>query len=103
MSANLLFEIIPDVPGPWHGETSTGVAWSVYQGDALEVLKDLPDRSHNCCVTSPPYYWLRDYGVDNQIGQEETVMGYVKAISDVMNQVYRVLNDDGLLFLNLGD
>jgi DNA modification methylase len=103
MSANPLFENRVESVGPWHGETRVGVKWSVYEGDALAVLKTLPEKGHNCCITSPPYYWLRNYGVDNQIGQEETVTEYVKAISDVMSQVYRVLKDDGLLFLNLGD
>lgn len=103
MSTVSLFQELPSSPGPWHGETPAGVKWSVHEGDALEVLKKLPDRSHNCCVTSPPYYWLRDYGVDNQIGQEATVTEYVKAIAEVMREVYRILKDDGLLFLNLGD
>ncbi len=103
MSTNHLFQEVVTSAGPWHGSTKMGIDWSVYEGDALEVLRTLPEHSHNCCITSPPYYWLRDYGVANQIGQEETVMGYVKAISDIMSQVYRVLKDDGLLFLNLGD
>jgi DNA modification methylase len=54
-------------------------------------------------ITSPPYYWLRDYGVDGQIGLEETVDQYVSAIAGVMDQVYRVLRRDGILFLNIGD
>jgi DNA modification methylase len=54
-------------------------------------------------VTSPPYYWLRDYGVGGQLGQEETVLQYVKGLADTMDEVYRVLAEDGLLFLNLGD
>jgi DNA modification methylase len=54
-------------------------------------------------VTSPPYFWLRDYGVENQIGLEGTVEGYVSAIAGVMAQVRRVLKKDGTLFLNLGD
>jgi DNA modification methylase len=103
MSTVSLFQEPPISLSPWHGETSAGVKWGVYEGDALKVLKQLPDGSHNCCITSPPYYWLRDYGVENQIGQEATVMEYVKAIADVMKEVYRILKDDGLLFLNLGD
>jgi DNA modification methylase len=85
------------------GSTSTGVSWKVLQGDAYSLLETLPDSSYNCCVTSPPYYWLRDYGVQDQIGQEETVAEYVEAIALVMDQVYRTLKEDGLLFLNLGD
>lgn len=87
----------------WHGETVSGVPWSVYHGDALSVLSTMQDGSYNCCVTSPPYYNLRDYGVDNQIGLEETVTDYVQALTSVMDEVYKKLNQNGLLFLNLGD
>ena len=87
----------------WHGETLLGRKWSVYQGNAEEVLRKLPAESVNCVVTSPPYFWLRDYGVDGQIGMEETVDGYVQAIGGVMDEVRRVLCKDGLLFLNIGD
>jgi DNA modification methylase len=87
----------------WHGETVKGLPWSVYQGSAVEVLKKLNDSTHNCCVTSPPYYNLRDYGVEQQIGLEETVAEYVDAVAAVMDEVYKKLTQDGLLFLNLGD
>jgi len=87
----------------WCGNTFLGQNWTVYQGDAKLVLASLPERTYNCVVTSPPYYWLRDYGVQGQIGQEETVLQYVKAMADAMDEVYRVLTDDGLVFLNLGD
>jgi DNA modification methylase len=107
MSANQIFkELQPEITsgvGVWHGETLAGVKWDIHKGDALAVLKSLPDSSYNCCITSPPYYWLRDYGVDDQIGQEDTVTEYVQAISSVMSEVYRTLKDNGLLFLNLGD
>lgn len=87
----------------WSGISQQGNAWYVYQGDALEVLKNLPDATYNCVVTSPPYFWLRDYKVEGQTGQEDTIDGYVQSISAVMDEVYRVLKPDGLLFLNLGD
>lgn len=87
----------------WHGATRGGEKWSIYQGDALVVLGKLSDESIHCVVTSPPYFWLRDYGVEGQIGLEETVDGYVKSICAVMDQIMRVLRPDGLLFLNLGD
>ncbi|MCK6622572.1 MAG: site-specific DNA-methyltransferase [Calditrichaceae bacterium] len=77
--------------------------WEIYQGDALQVLKLLPEDKFNCVITSPPYYWLRDYKVDGQIGLEESVEGYVNNIADVMDEVLRVLSPDGILFLNLGD
>jgi len=87
----------------WSGKSFSGATWDVYQGDALQVLKKLPSEHFNCAITSPPYYWLRDYGVSGQSGHEENVSSYVGAIADVMDEVYRLLTDDGLLFLNLGD
>jgi len=90
-------------PHEWHGVYDRTLRWSIYEGDAETVLKQLPDESINCIVTSPPYFWLRDYSVDSQIGMEETVEGYVQAISNVMDQAQRVLCRDGLLFLNIGD
>lgn len=86
----------------WHGK-SKKVDWSVHQGDAKEVLSRLPEEAVNCIVTSPPYFWLRDYGADGQIGMEETVEGYVDAIASVMDEAKRVLKKDGVLFLNIGD
>lgn len=85
------------------GVTGDGVEWTVFSGDAHKALKQLPDESFNCVITSPPYFWLRDYRTDGQIGQEETVAGYVEAIASVMDEVFRVLRRDGVLFLNLGD
>jgi len=90
-------------PSKTSGITGTGVEWAVFNGDAREVLKQLPDEAYNCVITSPPYFWLRDYGVDGQIGQEETVAGYIEDIASVMDEVFRVLKRDGVLFLNLGD
>jgi DNA modification methylase len=87
----------------WTGTADTGAKWNVHCGDAKIVLKKLDKETFNCVVTSPPYYSLRDYGVANQIGKEETVQEYVSAIADAMDGVYRVLARDGLLFLNLGD
>ena len=72
-------------------------------GDALEQLKTLPDGSVNCCVTSPPYFGLRDYGVDGQIGLEDTPEAYVARLVEVFREVRRVLRDDGTLWLNIGD
>lgn len=75
----------------------------ILTGDCREVLKTLPDGSVNCCVTSPPYYGLRDYGVAGQIGLEQTPDAYVAELVAVFREVKRVLRDDGVLFLNLGD
>lgn len=72
-------------------------------GDSLEVLKTLKDESVQTCVTSPPYFGLRDYGVKGQIGLEETPEVYVQKLVEVFREVRRVLKDDGTLWLNLGD
>lgn len=75
----------------------------ILNGDCREVLAKLPEKSVNCCVTSPPYWGLRDYGVDGQIGQEPTPEEYVSTIVEVFRGIHRVLRDDGTLWLNLGD
>jgi len=75
----------------------------IHNTDCLQGLRELPDCSVNCCVTSPPYYGLRDYGVDGQIGLEETPEAYVEKMVAVFREVRRVLKDDGTLWLNLGD
>ncbi len=75
----------------------------IMQGDALDVLRALPDESIACCVTSPPYWRLRDYGVAGQIGLETTPDEYVARLVAVFSEVHRVLADDGTLWLNLGD
>ena len=72
------------------------------QGDALEVLRTLEAGSVQCCVTSPPYWGLRDYGVEGQMGLEETPEEYVAKMVKVFREVRRVLRDDGTLWLNLG-
>lgn len=77
--------------------------WKLYQGDALEALQAMPESGVNCVVTSPPYYWQRDYGVDGQIGHEPTITGYVDTLVKCFREVRRVLRDDGVFFLNLGD
>ena len=79
------------------------MAWQLYQGDALETLKQMEDESINCCVTSPPYWGLRDYGVDGQLGLEPTPDEYVAKMVEVFREVKRVLRKDGTLWLNLGD
>lgn len=76
---------------------------TILHGDALEQLRTLPDSSIQCVVTSPPYYGLRDYGVEGQIGQESTIDEYVNKLVSVFQDVKRVLKDNGTLWLNLGD
>ena len=75
----------------------------VHCGDALEVLKTLPSESVNCCVTSPPYFGHRDYGVDGQIGLEASPELYVERLVAVFREVRRVLRNDGTLWVNIGD
>lgn len=72
-------------------------------GDVLAGLRAMPDASVQCVVTSPPYWGLRDYGVEGQIGLEPTPDGYVERMVGVFREVRRVLRDDGVLWLNLGD
>jgi DNA modification methylase len=76
---------------------------TIHNGDCREVLKTLADQSVNCVVTSPPYYGLRDYGVEHQIGLEQTPDEYVAQMVAVFREARRVLRDDGTLWLNLGD
>lgn len=71
--------------------------------DALDYLRGLPDGCIHTCVESPPYFRLRDYGVDGQIGLEETVDEYIAKLVEVHREVRRVLRDDGTLWLNIGD
>jgi DNA modification methylase len=76
---------------------------TVYLGDAREVLSELPDESVNCIVTSPPYWNLRDYGVDGQIGLESSPAAYLAALLPVFVELRRVLRKDGTLWVNMGD
>jgi DNA modification methylase len=72
-------------------------------GDNCEVMRTMPSESIDCCVTSPPYFGLRDYGVDGQIGLEPTPDAYVAKLVAVFREVRRVLREDGTLWLNIGD
>lgn len=83
--------------------TLDGAAWSLYEGDSRSVLSDLEPESVNCVVTSPPYYWQRDYEVEGQIGLEASIDGYVDNLRAVFRGLKRVLAKDGTVFLNLGD
>ena len=76
---------------------------TVYVGDCIARLKELPANSAQMCVTSPPYYGLRDYGHDGQIGLEETPDAYIAKMVEVFREARRVLVDDGTLWLNIGD
>src|SRR5688572_20662852 len=87
-----------------HADTiPNGRSWELLEGDSGVALSLLPASSVNCVVTSPPYFWQRDYDVEGQIGHEPTIDGYVQALVECFQQVWRVLRDDGVVFLNLGD
>jgi len=81
-------------------ETGLG---KLYNGDVLEILRQLPDESMQCCITSPPYWGLRDYGIEGQLGLEKTPEEYIQKMVEVFREVRRVLKDDGTLWLNMGD
>ena len=86
----------------WSGQFK-GNSWEIHCADALTALHDIADGSIDCTVTSPPYFWLRNYGMEGQIGLESTVDDYVERLCKVLDEVSRVLHRNGLLFLNMGD
>ncbi|WP_425401232.1 DNA-methyltransferase [Algiphilus sp.] len=75
----------------------------IINADCLEALREMPEASVHCCVTSPPYFGLRDYGHEGQIGLEESPDAFVARLVEVFREVRRVLRDDGTLWLNIGD
>jgi DNA modification methylase len=79
------------------------LGWHIEVGDCLEVLRRMPDGVAQTCITSPPYFGLRDYGTAGQIGLEDTPEAFVAKMVEVFAEVRRVLRDDGTLWLNLGD
>jgi site-specific DNA-methyltransferase (adenine-specific) len=77
--------------------------YKIMLGDCVESLKKLPEQSVHCCVTSPPYFGLRDYGMEGQIGLEQRATEYAAKMVKVFDEVMRVLRSDGVLFVNIGD
>lgn len=77
--------------------------YRILQGDVIEKLKELPDEYVHCCITSPPYWGLRNYGVEGQIGLEKTPEEYVAKMVEVFREVRRVMRKDGTLWMNMGD
>lgn len=75
----------------------------IYQGDSFEILKTFPDESINCVITSPPYWQLRDYGVDGQLGLEENFFEYINKLCDIFDEIKRILKKDGTCFVNIAD
>lgn len=79
------------------------VGCQIIQGDALTSLQSFPDTFFQCCITSPPYWGLRDYEIDGQIGAESSLQDYVLRLRNVFREVHRTLKNDGTLWLNIGD
>jgi len=75
----------------------------IFEGDALAVLQRLPSQSVQCVVTSPPYWGLRDYDIDDQVGLEPTLPQFLNRLTMTFREVRRVLKDDGVFWLNIGD
>ncbi|MCL7751163.1 site-specific DNA-methyltransferase [Guyparkeria hydrothermalis] len=75
----------------------------IYEGDALQTLQRLPSNSIQCVITSPPYWGLRDYGYDKQIGLEPTMAQFINHLVAIFSELKRVLSEDGTLWLNIGD
>lgn len=84
-------------------ENTLNIINQILQGDALERLKELPSESVDCVITSPPYYGLRDYGVDGQLGQEKTYQEFINNLVRVFSEIKRILKKEGTCFINLGD
>jgi DNA modification methylase len=78
-------------------------AITIFHGNSLDVLKELPSESVHCCVTSPPYWGLRDYGCNGQLGLEKTPAEYIANMVEIFRMVRELLTDDGTLWLNIGD
>jgi DNA modification methylase len=85
------------------GMTSEGHPWTVLTGDVAVALREVQTASVDCVVTSPPYYWQRDYEITGQIGHESTIDGYVAALVRAFGELRRTLKPSGSFFLNLGD
>lgn len=82
---------------------SCGHFAGLLHGDSATMLKSLPSNVFNLAVTSPPYFWVRDYGYDGQLGHEGSVDAYIDSLMDVFDEVKRTLHPEGIFFLNIGD
>jgi DNA modification methylase len=83
--------------------TFKGVQLGLIQSEALEAVKLLPSDTFNVVITSPPYFWVRDYGFKEQIGHEGSVKEYIDTLADIFDEVKRVLHPEGVFYLNIGD
>lgn len=108
MSATTLDLRQPDTHEPTSGRSyplsvSSGSRSLVFRGDCRVILQEIASESVQCCVTSPPYWGLRDYGHADQIGLEPTPEAFVEMLTGVFREVRRVMKADGTLWLNMGD
>ena len=85
------------------GDDAVMPTWDILQGDAIDVMRGMEPESVHCCITSPPYWGLRSYGVDGAYGLEPTLDEYIERMVEVFREVRRVLRKDGTCWLNLGD
>jgi excisionase family DNA binding protein len=104
LSALLQTHVLEEVHVPTiQGITEKNLRWTVLNSDVHSALAKIPDASINCVVTSPPYYWQRDYEVEGQIGHESSIEGYISSMVSVFRTIRTKLHPEGCLFLNLGD
>lgn len=99
-------QVLPDLPDPGALDylfRPKATESALIVGDAKRVLAEIPDGVFQTCVTSPPYWSLRDYGIEGQIGLEESLSDYLSSLVAVFDEVRRTLRDDGTLWLNIGD
>lgn len=96
-------KVTDEVPDVSTRRLSLGGTCELIIGDALTELDKFPDNSFQCCVTSPPYWGLRDYGIEGQVGAEMSLDEYINNLVLIFRQVRRVLSQDGTLWLNIGD
>jgi site-specific DNA-methyltransferase (adenine-specific) len=94
-----VIEMMPEKLAITNGESTAGILI----GSALQRLRELPADTFHVIVTSPPYYWARDYGVDGQLGHEDSVDEYVEKLAAICDELKRVLHPEGVFFLNIGD
>jgi DNA modification methylase len=85
------------------GDRPNGTSWQIMQGDCRVALTQLAPASVDCVITSPPYYWQRDYGVQGQFGLEPRIDGFVENLREAFAALRPALKDEGTIFLNLGD
>ena len=94
---------LPSSPISAAFQTSARNVAGLIEGDAASSLRQLPSDRFNVAVTSPPYFWVRDYGYDGQLGHEQSVETYIEALMEVFDEVHRTLHSEGVFFLNIGD